>query len=135
MVLLLSGNLDCQLNARAETVAENPIDCGLLKRRLSLIPCTGFYEWRWEGGGKIHRHIRPTDCPPIWRGIKSKLHSDYRGGQNGEQVSAQCLSVELHPDWTHYLRLIMNRVNRAKTFETQNVGSHLVGQLSNAITS
>jgi len=43
--------------------------------------------------------------------------------------------VELPPDWTHHLRLIMNRVNRAKTFETQNVGSHLVGQLSNAITS
>ena len=40
------------INARAETVNEKPMFRAALKRRRCLIPATGFFEWREQGGGK-----------------------------------------------------------------------------------
>lgn len=40
------------MNARTETVAENPAFCAAFRRRLCLVPATGYYEWRTGEKGK-----------------------------------------------------------------------------------
>lgn len=40
------------INARAETVQEKPAFKEAFKERRCLIPATGFYEWKQEGGRK-----------------------------------------------------------------------------------
>lgn len=50
------------INARAETLTEQPSFKFLVDRRRCLIPADGFYEWRKEGKRKI----------PMWVHLKSK---------------------------------------------------------------
>ncbi len=46
------------INARAETLAEKPAFCDLIKDRRCLIPATGFYEWKKEGTRSVPFYIR-----------------------------------------------------------------------------
>jgi len=48
------------INARADTVADKPTYREPFRRRRCLIPATGFYEWRQNGGEKVPHHI----CQP-----------------------------------------------------------------------
>jgi putative SOS response-associated peptidase YedK len=53
------------INARAETVATKPAFREAFKRRRCLVPATGYYEWRAEGGGKQPYHFVLGDGDPL----------------------------------------------------------------------
>lgn len=53
------------INARAETAAEKASFRNGMKRRRILIPTTGFYEWRTEGGQKQPYFISMKDGRPF----------------------------------------------------------------------
>lgn len=46
------------INARAETVATKPAFRGAFKKRRCLVPASGYFEWRLEGGAKQPYYIR-----------------------------------------------------------------------------
>lgn len=49
------------INARSETAAEKPSFRAAFKRRRCLIPASGYYEWKREGGVKQPYYIHPPD--------------------------------------------------------------------------
>ena len=49
------------INARAETLAERPMFRGLLRHNRCLVPASGFYEWRKDGGRKKPYYLRLKD--------------------------------------------------------------------------
>lgn len=62
------------INAQAETVAEKPTFRQAFKAQRCIVPCTGWYEWRDEGGSRKQRyafsHEDGTPClmAGIWFG-------------------------------------------------------------------
>jgi putative SOS response-associated peptidase YedK len=48
----------CPINARAETLADNPVFGSLLETNRCLVPATGFYEWKKEGKRNVPFYIR-----------------------------------------------------------------------------
>jgi putative SOS response-associated peptidase YedK len=48
-------------NARSDTVAEKPMYRDAFKRSRCIIPASGYYEWRAEGGGKQPYYFSPAD--------------------------------------------------------------------------
>ena len=58
------------INARAETAAQKPTFRKALQERRCLIPTTGFYEWRTEGGRKQPYLFQRADGAPfVFAGI------------------------------------------------------------------
>jgi putative SOS response-associated peptidase YedK len=53
------------INARAENLLEKSFFRGLMQNGRCLIPATGFYEWREEGGKKQPYHFRLRDAQPF----------------------------------------------------------------------
>jgi putative SOS response-associated peptidase YedK len=53
------------INARSETLQEKPSFREAFKKRRCLVPATGFYEWKKEGGGKTPYSIGLADCTPF----------------------------------------------------------------------
>jgi putative SOS response-associated peptidase YedK len=49
------------INARAETLREKPLFRPLLSRRRCIVPASGFYEWRREGGAKQPYFLTTND--------------------------------------------------------------------------
>lgn len=59
------------INARAETIADNPLFHALLERRRCIVPVDGFYEWQRVAGRRqpffIHRPDgRPLSLAGLW---------------------------------------------------------------------
>jgi putative SOS response-associated peptidase YedK len=58
------------INARSETAAQKPTFRKALQERRCLVPTTGFYEWRSEGGRKKPYLFRRQDAAPfVFAGI------------------------------------------------------------------
>ncbi len=53
------------INARAETIAENPAFRAAVRERRCIVPASGFYEWREEGGKKLPFYIYRKDGAPM----------------------------------------------------------------------
>lgn len=53
------------INARAETVAEQPVFRAAFKRRRCLLPADGFYEWQKQPDGKQPMYIEMMDKRPF----------------------------------------------------------------------
>ena len=52
-------------NARIETIGEKPAYREAFRRRRCLVPISGFYEWRQQGGRKSPYYIRAADGAPL----------------------------------------------------------------------
>jgi len=73
------------INARAETLAERPMFRNLLKKNRCLIPASGFYEWKKEGGKKIPFYIHLKYNPifafaglyDVWHDVSGEAHQTY----------------------------------------------------------
>jgi len=73
------------INAKAETLGEKPMFCGLLKNRRCLVPASGFYEWKKEGTRKIPYYIHLNDSPlfaiaglyDVWHNASRVAHLTY----------------------------------------------------------
>src|SRR6476469_901291 len=53
------------INARGDSVNDNPAFRTDMTRRRCLIPADGFYEWNEHGGRKRPYSVRPADCGPV----------------------------------------------------------------------
>ncbi|MGB4778764.1 SOS response-associated peptidase [Microbacterium sp.] len=53
-------------NARAEEVESKPMFRRALIKRRAVIPATGYYEWKSEGGAKTPYFIHPADDAPMF---------------------------------------------------------------------
>ena len=73
------------INAKAETLAEKPMFCDLLKNKRCLVPASGFYEWKKEGKRKIPYYIHLKDSPlfaiaglyDVWHDAGNEVHLTY----------------------------------------------------------
>src|SRR5665647_952089 len=50
------------INARAETLTERPMFRGLIRHNRCLVPASGFYEWKKDGGHKMPYYLRLKDA-------------------------------------------------------------------------
>jgi putative SOS response-associated peptidase YedK len=73
------------INAKAETLAESPMFCGLLKNKRCLVPASGFYEWKKEGTRKIPYYIHLKESSlfaiaglyDVWYDARNEAHPTY----------------------------------------------------------
>lgn len=73
------------VNAKAETLADKPMFCGLLRNRRCLVPASGFYEWRKDGKRKIPYYIHLKNSPlfaiaglyDVWYDACNEAHPTY----------------------------------------------------------
>lgn len=68
------------INARSETLAAKPSFREAFKKRRCLVPATGFYEWKKEGGGKTPHYISLADDSPfVFAGLWEHWHGEGSG--------------------------------------------------------
>ncbi|PKQ25939.1 MAG: DUF159 family protein [Actinobacteria bacterium HGW-Actinobacteria-4] len=70
------------INARSETVADKPSFKSAFAKRRCLIPASGYYEWRVEGGIKIPHFIADAGGAPLAFAGLYEWWRDPSGGEN-----------------------------------------------------
>ena len=53
-------------NARAEELEDKPMFRNALEKRRAVVPASGYYEWKTEGGVKVPHYIHPADGEPLF---------------------------------------------------------------------
>jgi putative SOS response-associated peptidase YedK len=96
-----TGTTDMPLfNARSETVLEKPAFRNAFIRGRCLIPASGWYEWKWDEGGKQPYYLKPkTDEPLAFAG----LFDVWRGEGDTRLVSCTVLTTAAPKElmWLH----------------------------------
>jgi putative SOS response-associated peptidase YedK len=75
-------------NARVETVATKPAFRAAYRARRCLVPASGFYEWREEGGGKQPWYFSAADGQEL---AFAGLWEEWRGGESPLLLSCTIL--------------------------------------------
>jgi putative SOS response-associated peptidase YedK len=91
------------INARAETVATQPLFRGAFARRRCLIPADAYYEWMADAGGKQPYAIARADGAPLALG---GLWEGHRSPDGEVTRSFAIITVAASPD----LRLLHERM-------------------------
>ncbi|MRR59197.1 MAG: SOS response-associated peptidase [Deltaproteobacteria bacterium] len=76
------------INARSETVHEKPAFRHAFRSRRCLIPASGFYEWRTDGGKKQPLYIQMKDRGPM---IFAGLWESWRSSNN--EIAESCTII------------------------------------------
>ena len=77
------------INAKSETVSEKRTFAKAFRERRCLVPCTGWYEWREEGGPKKQRYLfTHEDHEPFLMGGIWYPHDHYN----------QLITLTTHPN-------------------------------------
>jgi putative SOS response-associated peptidase YedK len=102
------------INARSETAAEKPAFRSAFKRRRCLIPATGFFEWKKQGGGKVPMFIHMQDRQVFaFAGLWEIWHSP----EGGEIRTATILTTEPN-EFMAEIHDRMPVILQAKDYET-----------------
>lgn len=75
------------LNARSETAATKPSFRNAMRHRRTLIPASGFYEWRRYAGGSQPYWVRPRDGGVIGFAGLMETYAD----PNGSEIDTGCI--------------------------------------------
>src|SRR6202171_2123671 len=86
------------INARAESVNDKPAFRYPMRRRRSLFPADGCYEWKDEGGRKRPFCVRPKDGAPI---AFAGLWETWMGPNGEEMETAAIVSKPADRELTH----------------------------------
>ena len=78
-------------NAKAETLARSRVFADPFRRRRCLVPVTGFYEWRREGGRRQPYWVRGRDGPLLLAGLWDRWRG--RDGSQLPRVVESCAVV------------------------------------------
>ncbi len=81
------ANFTLLLNARSETAATKPSFRNAMRHRRTLIPASGFYEWRRHASGSQPFWVRPRHGGVIAFGGLMETYAD----PNGSEIDTGCI--------------------------------------------
>jgi len=83
------------INAQAETVAEKPTFKKSFAERRCLVPCSGWYEWRSEGGPRKQKYFFQyrDDIPMLMAGIWFNTDSGAQLVTLTTKANDQCAAI------------------------------------------
>jgi putative SOS response-associated peptidase YedK len=109
-------------NARSDTVAEKPMYRNAFKRSRCIIPASGYYEWRAEGGAKQPYYFSAADGGVLsvaglwdeWREPNSPLRllSCTMILTDANQFAGPCSRPHAHVPCRGRLRIMARRLRR-----------------------
>ena len=82
------------INARSETLQEKPSFREAFKKRRCLVPATGFYEWKKEGGAKTPYYICLGDASPF---VFAGLWESWQDTDKSELFTFTIITTEANP--------------------------------------
>lgn len=88
------------INVRSETAAVKPAFSGAARRRRCLIPASGFYEWRAEGGRKEPWFFRLREEAPL---ALAGLWESWTPSEQAERPDPPLLTCAILTTWANAL--------------------------------